>query len=185
MMTTLSQRPELAGEPARTPDRTPDRGADHGADHGSGRQWLGRGLIAAGIGMIPWLVVLAISLPASAHAEHWSMAWVGLDGAEGLALLATGLLLIRRDDRCSLTAAVAATLVLIDAWFDVTTATPGVAEITALAMAACIEVPVSLLCAALAVRSFPAAGRDPGRSGKPHLVAPGRPSRTSDQRPVV
>jgi len=150
MIMTLTQRPELAGEPARTPDRRADRSA--------GRQWLGRGLIAAGIGMIPWLVVLAISLPASAHAEHWSMAWVGLDGAEGLALLATGLLLIRRDDRCSLTAAVAATLVLIDAWFDVTTAAPGASEITSLALAACVEVPVSLLCAALAVRSFPRRG---------------------------
>lgn len=156
MIMTLTQRPELAGEPARAPDRS------------AGRQWLGRGLIAAGIGMIPWLVVLAISLPASAHAEHWCMAWVGLDGAEGLALLATGLLLIRRDDRCSLTAAVAATLVLIDAWFDVTTAAPGASEITALAMAACIEVPVSLLCAALALRAFPRPGpRSPSERQAP------------------
>jgi hypothetical protein len=132
--------------------------------------------------MIPWLVVLAISLPASARAEHWSTAWVGLDGAEGLALLATGLLLIRRDDRCSLTAAVAATLVLIDAWFDVTTAAPGVAEITALAMAACIEVPVSLLCAALAVRAFPRCEpRFPSERASPSRRAgPGTPARTSD-----
>ncbi len=41
-----------------------------------------------------------------------------------------------------------AILVLTDAWFDVTTAAPGVAEITALAMAACIEMPVSLVAPA-------------------------------------
>ncbi len=41
-----------------------------------------------------------------------------------------------------------AILVLTDAWFDVTTAASGVAEIMALAMAACIEMPVSLVAPA-------------------------------------
>ncbi len=116
--------------------------------------WLGRALIAVGLGMIPWLAVLATQLPASTRAVHWSTAWVGLDAMEGIGLFSTGLLLVRRDDRCCLTAAVTATLILVDAWFDVTTAAPGFAELTALAMAACIEVPVSLLCAALAGRTF-------------------------------
>lgn len=127
----------------------------------SGRRWLGRGLVTAGLGMAPWLVVLAIILPASARAAHWRVAWVGLDGMEGLGLLATGLLLIRQDTRCSLTAAVTATLVLVDGWFDVTTAAPGLSEITALAMAVCIEIPVSLLCATLALRTFPRNGPRP------------------------
>jgi hypothetical protein len=41
-----------------------------------------------------------------------------------------------------------AILVLTDAWFDVTAAAPGVAEITALPMAACIEMLVSLVAPA-------------------------------------
>jgi hypothetical protein len=105
------------------------------------RVWLGRALVTAGLGMIPWLVVLAVILPASTRAAHWPAAWIGLDSMEGLGLLATGLLLLRRDNRCSLTAAVTAALVLTDAWFDVTTAGAGPALVTAVAMAACVEIP--------------------------------------------
>lgn len=123
-----------------------------------GPTWLGRALVTAGIGVIPWLVVLATTLPPSARAVHWRAAWIGLDTMEGLGLLATGLLLLRRDDRCCLTAAVTAALVLTDAWFDVTTATPGPALAMSVAMAACVEIPVSLLCAAVAIRTVPRSG---------------------------
>jgi hypothetical protein len=105
--------------------------------------------------MIPWLAVLGLTLPSTARAAHWPAAWMGLDGMEGLGLLSTGFLLLRRDARCSLTAAVTAALVLTDAWFDVTTAAPGPALVTAIAMAACAEIPVSVLCASVAVRTFP------------------------------
>jgi hypothetical protein len=50
---------------------------------------------------------------------------------------------------------VTATLIFVDAWFDVTTSLPGPAQLTAIAMAAFIEVPVSVLCAALALRLVP------------------------------
>jgi hypothetical protein len=109
--------------------------------------------------MIPWLVVLAVTLPASTRAAHWAAAWIGLDSMEGLGLLSTGLLLLRRDGRCCLTAAVTAALVLTDAWFDVTTAAPGSALVTAVMMAAWVEVPVSVLCATVAVRTLPRASR--------------------------
>ena len=108
--------------------------------------------------MFPWLVVLAMSLPGSARAAHWSVAWVGLDAMEGVGLLVTGWLLIRRDERYSQTAAITATLVLVDAWFDVTTAS-GPAVITAVVMAVCVEIPAALLCATVAVRSFPRRGQ--------------------------
>ncbi len=69
-------------------------------------RWLARALLVAGLGMIPWLVLLAVQLPASAVAVHWSTAWVGLDAMETVGLLATGTLLLRRDDRCCLAATV-------------------------------------------------------------------------------
>ncbi len=116
------------------------------------RQWLARAFVVAGLGMIPWLVLLATQLPASTVAAHWSTAWVGLDAMETLGLLATGALLLRRDHRCCLFATVTATLVFVDAWFDVTTSAPGSAQLIAIAMAAFIEVPVSVLCAVLALR---------------------------------
>jgi hypothetical protein len=114
-------------------------------------RWLARALVAAGLGMIPWLVLLATHLPASTTAAHWSTAWVGLDSMETIGLLATGTLLVRRDHRCCLAATVTGTLIFVDAWFDVTTSAPGLAQLTAIAMAAFIELPVSLLCAALAL----------------------------------
>ncbi len=128
---------------------------------GPGRVWLGRGLVIAGLAMIPWLVVLGATLPASAKAAHWAAAWIGLDGMEGLGLLSTGVLLLRRDSRCCLTAAVTAGLVLTDAWFDVTTAATGPAIAMAIAMAACVEIPVSLLCATVAVRTLKHTSRIP------------------------
>jgi len=118
-------------------------------------RWLARALVVAGFGMIPWLVLLAIQLPASTVAVHWSTAWAGLDAMESAGLLATGTLLLRRDGRCCLAATVTGTLIFVDAWFDVTTSAAGLAQLTAIAMAALIEVPVSVLCAVLALRLSP------------------------------
>ncbi|MCW2900980.1 MAG: hypothetical protein JWO67_3245 [Streptosporangiaceae bacterium] len=50
----------------------------------------------------------------------------------------------------SLVAMIAATLLLVDAWFDVTTASTGPDQMTAIAMAVCLEVPIALGCAVLA-----------------------------------
>ena len=118
-------------------------------------RWLARALVVAGLGMIPRLVLLATQLPASTVAVHWSTAWVGLDAMETIRLLATGTLLLRRDPRCCLAATVTATLIFVDAWFDVTTSQPGPDQLTAILMAAFIEVPVSVLCAALALHLLP------------------------------
>jgi hypothetical protein len=134
---TTAFREESPAVPAIRPDRR--------------LRWLARALVVAGFGMIPWLVLLAIQLPASTVAVHWSAAWVGLDTMEMAGLLATGTLLLRRDDRCCLAATVTGTLIFVDAWFDVTTSAPGLAQLTAIAMAVLIEVPVSALCAALAL----------------------------------
>jgi hypothetical protein len=116
--------------------------------------WLGRGLVVAGAGMFPWLLVLALTLPASPRAAHWPIAWVGLDGLEALGLLATGVALIRRRSWLCLAAAVTATLLVVDAWFDVLTSAPGSATAVAIAMAVCPELPTAVLCAVLAVRGL-------------------------------
>jgi hypothetical protein len=116
--------------------------------------WLAVALSAGGAGLIPWLVVLATYLPATTRVYDWSTAWVGLDSLEALGLLSTGLLLIKRDARYCLTAAATATLLLVDAWFDVTTSAPGPDRMLAIAMAALVELPVCAVCAALAARGF-------------------------------
>jgi hypothetical protein len=94
--------------------------------------------------LLPWCVLLAAILPTTARAQNWSLAWVGLDGAEAVAALATAALLSRADTRAALTAAAAGTLLLIDAWFDVCTSAPGAEHALALAEAAFIEAPLAI-----------------------------------------
>jgi hypothetical protein len=102
--------------------------------------------------MIPWLVYLSMSLPKEAMDSHWALAWVGLDSCEALALFATGRFLKRADNRGALTAAAAAALLLADAWFDVTAATTGSELAIAIVLAACVEIPVAIVCTVLASR---------------------------------
>lgn len=116
--------------------------------------WAGVGLTGAGIAMVPWLGVLVAGLPARFEAAHWNAAWVGLDALEALGLFATGTLLRRRDARAALTAAATATLLLIDAWFDIVTS-GAAGRPLAIAMAVAAEIPLSALCAGLAIRTFP------------------------------
>lgn len=116
----------------------------------------GWALIGAGAAMVPWLFVLAGELPAQTTAAHWNTAWVGLDSLEALGLASTGLLLRRQDSRAGLTSAATATLLAMDAWFDVLTSAPGTDRTVAIAMAVGAELPLAALCAYLAVRLHPA-----------------------------
>jgi hypothetical protein len=122
---------------------------------GTRSAWLARALIAAGLTMIPWLFALAVRLPPSTRAQHWATAWVGLDTMEALGLVTTGVLVRLRDERRCLAAAATATLLLVDAWFDVTTSATGADHLMALLLAVFLEVPIASACAVLALRTFP------------------------------
>lgn len=105
-----------------------------------------------GATLLPWSAFLAATLPATYQAQHWAAVWTGLDVAEGLAAASTALLLARDDDRATLTSAVGATLIAVDAWFDVCTATSGSDRIIAIAEAACLELPLAIAGLVLANR---------------------------------
>jgi hypothetical protein len=111
---------------------------------------IGLGLLVGAAAMVPWIYVLSGSLPDTTRVSGWSTAWVGLDVMELFGLLGTGLLLLRRDPRGSLVAAVTAALLLVDAWFDVTTSSSGRALAIAIAMALLVELPLCALCALIA-----------------------------------
>jgi len=131
----------------------PDRPSYAPGPHPRSRR-LGQAFTGMGVAMIPWLFYLSVSLPASHTATHWCVAWVGLDSCEALALVGTGRLLLRNDNRCALTAVATSVLLSVDAWFDLSTAAPGADLATAIAMAALVEIPLAVLCAALALRVF-------------------------------
>ena len=103
---------------------------------------------------MPWCVVLSVTLPRTAQAQHWSLAWTGLDGAEAIAALATAALLARGDSRACLTAAAGGALLLTDAWFDVCTSAPGLEHTLAVTEAVLVELPLAAAAGWLAVRLF-------------------------------
>ncbi len=110
--------------------------------------------LAVGGFLVPWCVVLSATLPRTAQAHHWSLAWTGLDGAEAIAALVTAALLARDDSRACLTAAAGGALLLTDAWFDVCTSAPGLEHTLAVAEAALVELPLAAAAGWLAVSLF-------------------------------
>lgn len=125
-------------------------------------------LVGCGVVLVPWLVVLAVTVPATFTAGHWAVAWVGLDSMEAVGLVVTGLLTLRRDPRSALTAAVTGTLLVVDAWFDILTSASNGRLLVALAMAVCVELPLGVLCAHIALRGTVASQRPrTGRSPRP------------------
>ncbi len=110
--------------------------------------------LAVGGFLVPWCVVLSLTLPRTAQAENWSLAWTGLDAAEAVAALATAVLLARDDSRACMTAAAGGSLLMVDAWFDVCTSAPGLERTLAISEAVLVEVPLACAAGWLAVRIF-------------------------------
>jgi hypothetical protein len=109
---------------------------------------IGFGAVAAGL--LPWLVTLYTTLPATSDAQHWSLAWTGFDCLLAAGLACTAWLTHRGDPRAGLTAAATAALALVDAWFDVMTALPGRDLAQAVLLAVCAELPLAAGCASIA-----------------------------------
>ena len=120
--------------------------------------------LAVGTFLLPWCVLLGLTLPATADAQHWSLAWAGLDCAEAVAALATAALLRRADPRAGLTAVAGGTLLLVDAWFDVCTSAPGLDHALAVAEACCLELPLAAAAFWLALRLTHASKQHNGSS---------------------
>ncbi len=150
-------------------------GLRSGAAARSGRRarlssFLAVGLAAAGVGLLPWMIYLAVSLPVHTTAWHWPAAWIGLDALKAGGLIGTGVLLLRRDARYCLIAMATAGVLLADAWFDVATAAPGADALSSLLMAMFAEVPAAALCIGLAVTGL---RRSSGPAARRRCAAPG------------
>lgn len=93
--------------------------------------------------LIPWIVYLGLELPERATSSHWDVAWVGFDAMEFVALALTGWLAHRRSTWVEMAATAAAVMLVVDAWFDVTTATGGWNLVQAIALGVGIELPLA------------------------------------------
>ena len=94
-------------------------------------------------GLIVWTVFLALSLPKENLEHHYRLTWVGFDLILVLAIYLTAHMAFRLDARVVFPATVVATLLVADAWFDVTTSTTASAATEALILALCVELPAA------------------------------------------
>lgn len=109
-------------------------------------------LTGAGVALLPWMVVLAKTVPQTAEVSNWSTAWIGLDLMLAAGLTGTGMLLRKGDPRVSPVAAATAALLVMDAWFDVTTSAGSGGQGVAVLLAAGAELPLALACTVVAAR---------------------------------
>ncbi|MEU0089517.1 hypothetical protein [Kribbella sp. NPDC006257] len=113
-------------------------------------------LVAAGVAavLLPWCLILAATLPSTYQANHWKLAWIGLDCGTAIAAAFTAYLLHKQDIRAALSAAAAGTLLLADAWFDVSTSGPGLDHTLSLTEAVLLEVPLAICAFVVASRAL-------------------------------
>ncbi len=90
-----------------------------------------------------WTVYLGWRLPRHYVTNHWDLAWVGIDSVQVLMLLLAAWAAWRRRAVLILFVSISGTLLLVDAWFDVTTARYGDFDQAALSLL--IEVPAALV----------------------------------------
>jgi hypothetical protein len=104
------------------------------------------------IGLIMWTVYLVLSLPKENLEHHYRLTWAGFDLIEVLAIYLTAHLAFRLDARVVFPATVVATLLVADAWFDVTTSTTATAATGALILALAVELPAAAFSLYVAYR---------------------------------
>jgi hypothetical protein len=100
--------------------------------------------------LLPWAVFLHWRLPSHHVARHWDTAWTGFDLGLAAALSTLTVCLLRRSPWTQVAAAVAGTMLVCDAWFDVLTARAGSGLAQALVEAFVAELPLAALCVLLA-----------------------------------
>jgi hypothetical protein len=107
--------------------------------------WIGRLFALFSLLLVPWTVYLAGSLPSRQVSTNYDAAWAGFDVLLALALAGTAYFAHRRPAYLATTASATATLLVVDAWFDVLT-TPGVQRIESVLLAAFVELPLAAVC---------------------------------------
>lgn len=109
-------------------------------------RWAGPAFVLFSVILLPWSIYLGFSLPSRQLSPHYDIAWVGFDVFLMAALASTGYFALRRSAFLAITAAATATLLVVDAWFDIMTS-PRRQLPEAIILAVFIELPLAALCA--------------------------------------
>lgn len=108
-------------------------------------RWAGPAFLLCSLALIPWTIYLGFSLPERQISPHYDIAWVGFDLMLAITLGGTGYFALRRSRYLAVFAAAAATLLAVDAWFDIMTS-PRDQIMQAVILAAVIELPLAAVC---------------------------------------
>jgi hypothetical protein len=110
-------------------------------------RWVPRLYVGMALALIPWITYLGVTLPDRATNAHYDLSWVGFDVLLAILILRTAYLAARRRPQAELPAVATATMLLIDAWFDITTSPTHDQFVVALILAGVGEIPMALMCA--------------------------------------
>jgi len=108
-------------------------------------RWTGPLFALFSLIMLPWTIYIAGSLPAQQVSANYDAAWAGFDVLLALTLASTAYFALRRSRYLATAASATATMLVVDAWFDVLT-TPGVQRIESIGLAAFVELPLAAVC---------------------------------------
>jgi len=115
-------------------------------------RWAGPLFTLFALIMVPWTIYIGESLPRRQLSPHYDMAWAGFDVMLLAALAATGYFALRRSRYLAMAATATATLLVVDAWFDLMT-TPGGQIVQSIVLAVVVELPLAAVCAWLSLHT--------------------------------
>jgi hypothetical protein len=142
----MTEKLDRLVEPAREPENAVL------TDNARVVRWAGPAFALFSLILLPWIAYLAYALPSRQVSADYNIAWAGFDGLLLVALASTGYFALRRSRYLATAAAAAATLLVVDAWFDVMTSLPG-QRVEPVALAALVELPLASVCVWLSLHT--------------------------------
>lgn len=121
-------------------------------------RWAGPAFALFSLILLPWIAYIAKTLPARQLSPNYDVAWAGFDVLELAALASTAYFSLRRSRYLSTAAASSATLLVVDAWFDVMTTASG-SRWESVLLAVVVELPLAAVCLWLSYHSHQLAER--------------------------
>ncbi|MFG2057878.1 hypothetical protein ACGFI9_28035 [Micromonospora sp. NPDC048930] len=109
-------------------------------------RWVAPTFVLLALLTLPWVGYLALTLPRHAVAVHYRAAWVGFDLGLVALLALTAWYAYRGDRQVALAATGTATMLAVDAWFDVVTTPAGPDLVVSVLLAVLVELPLAVVC---------------------------------------
>ncbi len=108
-------------------------------------RWTGPLFCLFAVILLPWIGYIAVSLPARQLSPNYDVAWAGFDVLLLAGLVSTAYYALRRSRYLSTAATATATLLVVDAWFDVMT-TPSRDRPQSILLCVVVELPLAAVC---------------------------------------